>query len=83
MPRRRHQFIVRDERAALQPGSLWWAYCRVSLGEKQDIASQKRAVQEFADRHQLAVAHWWVDDHVSGSSIEGRNAFEAMVEESR
>lgn len=82
MPRRKHQLIVSDDRAALQQGSLWWAYCRVTLGEKQVIASQKRAVPEFADRHQLVMAHWWVDDHVSGSCVEGRHAFGQMIEES-
>lgn len=83
MPRRRHALHILDDRAALVPGSYWWAYCRVSLGERQDIASQRRAVQEFADKHQIVIARWWIDDHVSGSSVEGREAFDAMAQTAR
>ncbi len=83
MPRRRHALIVKDDRAALTPGSLWWAYCRVSPGERQSVASQRSELERFAAEHGLTIERWWIDDGVSGSSIEGREAFDAMIEASR
>ena len=83
MPRRKHAVHVTDDRAALVPGSAWWAYLRHSPGEKQDITSQRRAVAEFAAKQGVVIVRFWEDAGESGSSIEGRTAFDSMMQASR
>jgi hypothetical protein len=83
VPRRRHPVAALDDRAALQAGSLWWAYLRHSPGETQDLASQRRAVREFAEGRGLLIVRYFADAGQSGSSTEGRTAFDALVEASR
>ncbi len=68
---------------ALQAGDLVWAYLRHSPGEDQDIRSQRRTVTEFCAARGLIAAHWWIDEARSGSTVEDRRQFEAMMAASR
>ena len=67
----------------LAPGARVWSYLRVSGDEQADrglpIAGQRRAHQEYADRHGLIIVRWFVDEAKSGGSTVGRDAFNDMV----
>lgn len=63
----------------LPAGSLVWAYARDSGGEDQDIQSQKSAVLEYVERHNLVLQRLFVDEARPGSSVVGREAFEEMI----
>lgn len=77
MPRRKRQPTQISYR--VEPGSHWWAYARHSPGPDQDIASQKRAIAEFAAEHRITIDRWFVDESESGASLD-RDEFSAMVE---
>ncbi len=76
MPRRKRQPTAINYN--ITPGTQWWAYLRHSPGPGQDIASQKREVTRFATQKGITIAHWFIDEAQSGSSLD-RNAFQAMI----
>lgn len=71
----------------LPPGSLVWAYLRVSGDEQADrgvpIAGQRQKAQDYADAHQLVITRWFVDEAKSGGSTVRRDQFNEMIDLSR
>lgn len=67
----------------LEPGDPVWAYLRHSPGDDQDIRSQRRGVDEFARARALVVTQWFVDEALTGSTVDQRRGFEAMLAASR
>ncbi len=55
------------------------AYLRVS-SDKQgaSIAQQKAAIELYAAQHGFVIVKWYIDDAVSGASVDGRQAFKQM-----
>jgi len=64
----------------LPPGSLVWGYARHSPGEKQTIHSQIKAIKDHCEKHNLILAHIFVDEARKGSSTVGRDDFLAMID---
>src|SRR6185437_6426370 len=56
----------------------WWAYLRHSPGPNQDIASQRRALEDFARQQGISISRWFVDEGQSGSALD-RDAFQEMI----
>lgn len=59
-------------------------YCRVSSDrqrEKQTIETQKRLLADYVKAQQWEVVDWYVDDGITGTSIEGRPAFTKLLRE--
>ena len=57
-------------------------YCRVSTDsqrEKQTIETQKRLLADYAKRKDWEVFDWYVDDGITGTSIEARPAFTKLL----
>jgi len=57
-------------------------YCRVSSEsqrEKQTIETQKRILADYAKREGWEIFDWYVDDGVTGTSIEARPAFTRLL----
>lgn len=71
----------------LPPGSLVWAYLRVSGDEQADrgvpIAGQRQKAQDYANAHQLVITRWFVDEAKSGGSTARRDQFNEMIDLSR
>ena len=67
----------------LSPGSLVWAYLRVSGDEQADrgvpIASQRAAHQRYADENGLVITRWFIDEAKPGGSTAGRDDFNDMI----
>lgn len=60
-------------------------YCRVSTDaqrEKSTIDSQRTLLPQLAEKHGLAVYKEYVDDGISGESIEARPAFQQLLDDS-
>lgn len=60
-------------------------YCRVSTDaqrEKSTIDSQRTLLPQLAEKHGLAVYREYVDDGISGESIEARPAFQRLLDDS-
>jgi site-specific DNA recombinase len=64
-----------------EPGSRIWAYCRDSGGDEQQdsVASQRRAIEEFCNQHQLILANIFADEARPGSSTVGRDGLEDLL----
>ena len=57
-------------------------YCRVSSDsqrEKQTIETQKRILADYAKRQGWQILDWYVDDGITGTSIEARPAFTRLL----
>jgi len=57
-------------------------YCRVSTDsqrEKQTIETQKRLLADYAKREGWEIFDWYVDDGITGTSIEARPAFTKLL----
>lgn len=66
----------------LFPGCTVWAYLRDSGGDgqEQSVPQQKEEISEYCKRHRLILAHVFSDTAKSGGSVEGREAFEDMLD---
>jgi len=47
--------------------------------QEQSIGDQKKAIQAYAEEHDLHLAKFYVDDAISGTSTIGRRAFQQMI----
>jgi len=57
-------------------------YCRVSTDsqrERQTIETQKRLLADYAKREGWEIFDWYVDDGITGTSIEARTAFTKLL----
>ncbi len=57
-------------------------YCRVSTDsqrEKQTIETQKRLLADYAEREGWEIFDWYIDDGITGTSIEARPAFTKLL----
>jgi len=57
-------------------------YCRVSTDsqrEKQTIETQKRLLADYAKRKDWEIFDWYIDDGITGTSIEARPAFTKLL----
>jgi len=54
-----------------------WAYCRDSGGDEQQdsVASQRRAIEDYARRHNVAVVQVFTDEARPGSTTVGRDGW--------
>lgn len=60
-------------------------YCRVSTDaqrERHTIDSQRTLLPQLAEKHGLAVYKEYIDDGISGESIEARPAFQQLLDDS-
>ena len=65
-----------------QPSSRAVGYVRRSTDrQEQSIEDQKKALQDYADEHGLALVKFYTDDAISGTSTLGRRAFQQMIED--
>jgi len=58
------------------------AYCRVSTDsqrEKQTIETQKRLLADYAKREGWEIFDWYIDDGITGTSIEARPEFTRLL----
>ena len=59
-------------------------YCRVSTDsqrERQTIETQKRILADYAQHQGWEVLDWYIDDGVTGTSIEERPEFTRLLRE--
>lgn len=63
----------------LPPGTSVWAYLRNSPGDNQTIESQEAAVRTLCAEKGWNLSRIFMDRWKSGSSVDGREAFELMV----
>jgi len=59
-------------------------YCRVSSDsqrEKQTIETQKRILADYVKAQQWEIVDWYVDDGITGTSIEARPEFTRLLRE--
>ena len=64
-----------------KPGDRVWAYCRDSGGEEQQdsVASQRRAIEDYARRHNVLVVQVFTDEARPGSTTVGRDGLEDLL----
>jgi site-specific DNA recombinase len=62
-------------------GDRIWAYCRDSGGEEQQdsVASQRRAIEEYCEEHNLILLYVYTDEGKPGSSTVGREGLEDLL----
>ncbi|MCL4301396.1 MAG: recombinase family protein [Anaerolineae bacterium] len=60
-------------------GTIVWVYLRHSPGRNQDIASQKAAVERFAEEQGLIIGRIFCDERASGGSTKNREQFNLMT----
>src|SRR5260370_38647362 len=57
-------------------------YVRCSTDMQDDsVPQQKRAIQEWADKNECSITHWYVDEGRSVTNLEKRPAFMQMVQD--
>ena len=55
------------------------AYLRVSSDKQgESILDQRRAIETYAEQHGFEVVEWFVDNAISGATIDARRAFKQM-----
>jgi DNA invertase Pin-like site-specific DNA recombinase len=55
------------------------AYLRVSSHKQgASIAQQRRAIELYAAKHGFVIVKWYIDEAISGASVDGRRAFEQL-----
>jgi len=59
------------------------AYLRKSTRDQQEnsIFNQRQAIDAFAERHQIKIVKYLVDDGISGLTMEKRTAFKQLINE--
>ena len=60
------------------------AYCRVSSEDQRErhtIESQRRILAEYAEDKSWEIFDWYVDDGLSGTTIEDRPEFSRLLED--
>ena len=57
------------------------AYLRKSTRDQQEnsIFNQRKAIDAFAERHEISIVKYFVDDGISGLTMEKRNAFMELI----
>ena len=51
--------------------------------QEQLIPDQKRAIEKYADENDLRLLRFYVDDAISGTSTNGRRAFQDMIADAK
>ena len=51
--------------------------------QEQSISDQRRAIEEYSSQHGYQLVKEYVDDAVSGASVDGREAFLEMIRDSQ
>lgn len=51
--------------------------------QDRSIPDQQRAIETYADQHDLTLLYSYVDDAISGTSTTGRNAFKQMISDAQ
>ncbi len=51
--------------------------------QEQSIPDQMKAIERYAAEQGLAVARWYTDDAISGTSVAGRRAFQELIAHSQ
>ena len=59
------------------------AYLRKSTRDQQEnsILNQRKAIDAFAERHDISIVKYLVDDGISGLTMEKRDAFKELINE--
>jgi DNA invertase Pin-like site-specific DNA recombinase len=59
------------------------AYLRKSTRDQQEnsIFNQRKAIDAFAERHDISIVKYLVDDGISGLTMEKRDAFKELINE--
>lgn len=65
------------------PGTAAGYLRRSTDRQEQSIPEQRRAIERYAGERGLAVERWYTDDAVSGTSVAGRRAFQAMIDDAQ
>lgn len=47
--------------------------------QEQSIPDQRKAIERYAQEHQLRIQQYYIDDAISGASTTGRKAFQRMM----
>ena len=70
--------------ASLPAGSTVWAYLRDSGGPSQgeSIARQRSEIQQYCTHHGLRLVHVFQDEARSGGSLDGREQFDQLIDQS-
>jgi len=65
----------------LQPKLRAIAYMRKSTRDQQEnsIFNQRKAIDAFAERHEIQIVKYLIDDGISGLTMEKRNAFKELI----
>ena len=60
-------------------GNLCAGYCRCSTAmQERSILDQQKEIQLFAEKNNLKIIRWFIDEDRSGTSIENREGFQEM-----
>jgi DNA invertase Pin-like site-specific DNA recombinase len=60
------------------------AYCRRSTDrQEQSITDQRKAIEQYAHEQGFDVLDYYVDDAISGSTAEAREAFQKLMDDAR
>jgi len=51
--------------------------------QEQSIGDQRKAIDRYAQEHGYEVLHYYIDDAISGTSTEGRKAFQELIEDAK
>jgi DNA invertase Pin-like site-specific DNA recombinase len=71
--------MIRVNRTS-QQGNLAVGYLRRSTDrQEQSIPDQQKAIEAYADEHDLTLVKFYVDDAISGTSTLGRRSFQQMI----
>ena len=59
------------------------AYLRKSTRDQQEnsILNQRKAIDAFAERHEITILKYLIDDGISGLTMEKRDAFKELINE--
>jgi hypothetical protein len=59
-------------------------YCRRSTDrQEQSIPDQRKALENYAEKHNLKLLRFYIDDAISGTSTVGRKSFKQLIEDAK
>ncbi len=76
--------LARSESPSRPKTLLAVGYLRRSTDrQEQSIPDQKRAIEQYAERHGLRLVRCYTDDAISGTSTVGRKAFQSLMNDAQ
>lgn len=60
------------------------AYLRRSTDrQEQSIGDQRKAIDQYAREHGYDILHYYIDDAITGTSVEQRKAFQELIDDAK